>query len=240
MLGTGRLVQYPEKPRSLKSNAKLADGLNPPLTALIHVTDVDVIRVQLELVGGQYPALQAAVSQGFSPSGRSYYLIRPPPRWNAGEDLAYLQDARCSGVAFDRLAVNPPHVSSPAEVVGIGQTTGPAVALGYAWAVRDAGQEVVTRFEGLDTDSVPFGQDSERCYETLIDNPSLQIAHRLWSRPEVRALQKLTRLSAIRPGVLIPQGTETPYSTAYARWARRGEIHLLQTPTSGEQCGAKE
>ena len=98
----------------------------------------------------------------------------------------------------------------------------------------------MTLFEGLDTDPVPFGQYSERCYESLIDNPSLQIPRRLWSRTEVRARQKLAHLSATRPGVLTPQGIEIPYSTAYARWARRREIHLLQTPTSCEQRGANE
>jgi hypothetical protein len=59
----------------------------------------------------------------------------------------------------------------------------------------------VTFFEGLDTDPVLFGQDSERCYESLVDNPFLQIAHPLWSRPEVRALEKLAHLGATRPGV---------------------------------------
>ena len=67
----------------------------------------------------------------------------------------------------------------------------------------------MTFFEGLDTDAVPFGQDSERCYEPLVDNPSLQIAHRLWSRPEVLALQKLAHLGATRPGVLTLQRDET-------------------------------
>lgn len=176
--------------------------------ALIRVPDVDVIPVQLELVGGQYPALGAPVSQGFSPPGRPYYLIRPPPRRYAGENLAHLQDARCGGVAFDRLAVNPPHISGPAEVVGIGKSTGLAIAPGYAWTVRDAGEEVVTLLEGLDTDPAPFGQASERCYESLVDNPSLQIAHRLWSRPEVRALQKPVHLGATRPGFLTLQETE--------------------------------
>jgi hypothetical protein len=88
--------------------------------ALIHVTDMDVIPVQLELVRIQYPALFAPVPQSFGPRGRSYYLIRPPLGWNAGEDTAYLQDARCRSVAFDRLTVNPPHISGPAKVVGIG------------------------------------------------------------------------------------------------------------------------
>src|SRR5215204_3615721 len=183
-----------------------------PLTraALIDVTDVDVIPVQLELVGGQYPALIAPVPQSLGPPGRSYYLIWSPLRWNAGEDLTNFQYARCSSVAFDRLAVNPPHISGPAEVVGIGQTSGLAIALGYAWAIRNAGEEVVTLFEGLDTDPVPFGQASERCYESLVDNTSFQIAHRLWSRPEVRALQNLAHLGATRPGVLSLQGTEIP------------------------------
>ena len=113
--------------------------------------------MQLQLVGGQYPAVLAPVPQVSSPPGRPYYLIRPPPRRYAGENLAHLQDARCGGVAFDRLAVNPPHISGPAKVVGIGQTTGLAVALGYAWAVGDAGEERVTLFEGLDTDPVLFG-----------------------------------------------------------------------------------
>jgi hypothetical protein len=85
--------------------------------------------------------------------------------------------------------------------VGVGQATGLAVALGYAWAVRDAGEEVVTLLEGLDTDPMLFGQDSERCYKTLVDNAFLQIAHRLWSRPEVRALAKLAHLGATLPGV---------------------------------------
>ena len=98
----------------------------------------------------------------------------------------------------------------------------------------------MTIFEGLDTDAVPFGQDSERCHEPLVDNPSLQIAHRLRSRPEVRTLQKLTYLSVTPPGVLTFQGTEVPYSTAHAKWARRAEIHSLHTPTSGEERGAKE
>jgi hypothetical protein len=98
----------------------------------------------------------------------------------------------------------------------------------------------VTLFEGLNTDAVPFGQDSERCHEPLVDNPSLQIVHHLGSRPEVRALQKLAYLSVTPPDVLTFQGTEVPYSTAHARWACRGEIHSLNTLTSGEERGAKE
>jgi hypothetical protein len=166
--------------------------------------------VQLELVGGQYPPLVTSVPKSFGPRGRSYYLIRPPPRWNAGEDLAYLQDTRCRSVAFDGLTVNPPHISSPAKVVGIGQTTGLAIALGYAWAVRNARHEVVTLFEGLDTDPVLLSQDPERGYQALVDYPSLQISDRLRSRPEVRALQKLAYLSSNPPGIFALQGTDFP------------------------------
>ena len=221
-------------------------GIHPDLVsvlsrvALIHVTDVDVILVQLELVGGQYPAPRAPVSQGPRPPRWPYYLIWPPLRWNAGEDLANLQDARRSSVAFDRLTVNPPHISGPAKVVGIGQTTGLAITLGYAWAVRDAGEEIVTLLEGLDTDPVPLRQDSERCYQALVDNPLLQIFHRLRSSPEIVILQKLTHLSADLPGVLTGRGTWIPDSPADTRGACRREIQAFRAPTSGEQYSAKE
>ena len=171
---------------------------------------------------------------------RSYYLIRPPLRWNAGEDLANLQEARCRSVAFDRLTVNPPHISGPTKVVGIGQTASLAIALGYAWAVRDAGEEVVTLFEGVDTDPVPLGQNSERCYQALVDNPPLQISHRLRSRPEIVILQKLTPPGADLPGVLTGRGTWIPDSPADAGWACRREIQAFQAPTSGEQSSGKE
>ena len=98
----------------------------------------------------------------------------------------------------------------------------------------------MTLFEGLDTDPMLLGQESERCYEPLVDNPILQIARRLWSRTEVRALQKLAHLGAIRHDVLTLQGTEIPQSPADARRAGRGEIHSLNTSTSGEQRGAEE
>ena len=86
-----------------------------------------------------------------------------------------------------------------------------------------------------------LGQESERCYEPLVDNPLLQIAHRLWSRTEVRALQKLEHLGAIRHDVLTLQGTEIPRSPADARRAGMGEIHSINTSTSGEQrCAAEQ
>ena len=210
-----------------------------PRPILIDKANVYVIPVQLELVSGQYPALFAPVPQSFGPRGRSYYLIRSPPRRYAGEAPAYLQDATGRSVAFDRLAVNPPHIGGPAEVVGIGQATGLAVALWYARAVRNTGQEVVTLFERLDADPVPSGQYSERLYESLVNNPSLQISHRLRSRPEVLALQKLAHLGAPQPAVLTNRGNEIPQSTPYAGRARRGEVHSLHPPTSGEQRGTK-
>jgi hypothetical protein len=191
--------------------------------------------VQFELVGGKNPAPLAPVPQSFGPPWRSYYLIGPPPRWHAGEDLAYLQDVWSYSVSFDRLTVNPPHVSGPAIVVGIGQSTGLSVSLGYARAVRDARQEVVTLLEGLDTDPVLLGQDTERGYEALVDNPSLHIAHSLWCCPEVGTLEKLAHLRATRPGILAFQGTAIPQSPPDAGWARRGGIHIFQTPASGEQ-----
>ena len=150
-----------------------------------------------------------------------------------------MQDVTGCGVALDRLAVNPPYISGPAEVVGIGQATGLAVALWYTRAVRNAGQEVVTLLERLDADPMPSGQYSERLYESLVHNPSLQISHRLRSRPEVLALQKLARIGAPQPAVLTGRGKEIPQSTTYAGRARRGEVHSLHTPTSGEQRGTK-
>jgi hypothetical protein len=198
-----------------------------------------MIPVQIELISGQYPALFAPVPQSFGPRGRSYYLIRPPPRRYAGKDPAGLQDVTGRGVAFDRLAVNPPHISGPAEVVGIGQATSLAVALWYAWAVRDAGEEEVSLFERLDADPVSSGQYSERLYESLVHNSSLQISHRLRSRPEVLALQKLARIGAPQPAVLTGRGEEISQSTTYAGRARGGEVHSLRAPTSAEQGGTK-
>src|SRR5215210_4941436 len=64
-----------------------AEGSVLTRAALIDVTDVDVIPVQLELIRGQYPAHFASVPQSLRPPRRPYYLIRPPLRWNAGEDL---------------------------------------------------------------------------------------------------------------------------------------------------------
>src|SRR5919112_4122577 len=129
-----------------------------------------MILMQFELVSGLYPALFAPVPQRFGPRGRSYYLIRPPPRRYAGEDPAYLQDVTGRGVALDRLAVNPPYISGSAEVVGIGQATCLAVALWNTGAVRNAGQEVVTLLERLDADPMLSGQYSERLYESLVHN----------------------------------------------------------------------
>ena len=140
---------------------------------LIDKANVYVIPVQLELVSGHYPAPFAPVCQSFGPRGRSYYLIRPLPRRYAGEDPAYLQDVTGRGIALDRLAVNPPYISGPAEVMGIGQATCLAVALWNTGAVRNAGQEVVTLLERLDADPMLSGQYSERLYESLVHNPSL-------------------------------------------------------------------
>lgn len=151
-----------------------------------------------------------------------------------------MQDVTGRGVAFHRLAVNPPYISGPAEVVGIGQTTGLAVALGYSWAVGDTGQEIVTLLEGLDTDSVLLSQSTKRGYQALVDDPSLQIANRLWSRTEVGTPEKFAHLDATRSGVLTLKGTWIPRPPADARWARGREIHLLHTPTSRKQRGAKK
>ena len=196
--------------------------------------------MKLELVGGQYPSPLWPVPQSLGPPGRSYYLIRPPPSRNAGEDLSHLQDALVCSVAFDGLTVHPPHVGGPAVVVGVGQTTGLAVTLGYAWAVRDAGYEVVARLERLDADPVFPAQNSKRGYEALVDNPTLQISHGLWSRSEVGALQKPAHLGATQPGVLASRSTWVPYLPADARLSCGGEIHVFQALTTREQCGAKE
>src|SRR5215204_1411834 len=60
----------------------------------IRVADVDVILVQPELLGRQDPPFLAPVTQGLGPPGRSYYLIWPPLRRDAGECPAHLQDVR--------------------------------------------------------------------------------------------------------------------------------------------------
>ena len=193
--------------------------------------------MQLELIGGEDPAPLVPVSQISSPSRWSYYLIRPPPGWYSGEDLAYLHNVLVRSVAFDRLAVNPPHVSGPAVVVSVGQTTDFTVALWYARTVLDARQEIVALLEGPDTDPVLLSQSTKRGYQALVHDPSLQIPHRLWRCTESGTLEKLAHLW---PGVLTLQGTWIPYSPPDARRACRREIHVFHAPTSSEQHGAKE
>src|SRR5918995_772266 len=105
---------------------------------LIHVTNMDVVFVRFELVGRQYPASLAPVSQSRGPPRWPYYLVGPPLRRDASEDPAHLQDLRICGVAFDGLTVYPPHISGSAVIVGIGQATGLAIALGDERTVWDA------------------------------------------------------------------------------------------------------
>src|SRR5215213_6481690 len=99
---------------------------------LVRVAYVDMILVQPELIGRQDPALLALVAQGLGPPGRPYYLVGPPLRGYAGEELAHLQDVRILGVTFDGLAVYPPDVGRPTKVMGVGQTARLAVAFGDA------------------------------------------------------------------------------------------------------------
>src|SRR5215212_6867013 len=124
---------------------------------LVHIAYVDVIPVQLELVGCQNPAPPAAVTQGPGPPWWPYYLIGSSARGYACEELAHLQDVRVRGVALDGLAVHPPDVGRPTEVVGVGQAARLAVALGDARPVWDARQEVVSLLEGLDAEAMLFG-----------------------------------------------------------------------------------
>ena len=59
----------------------------------------------------------------------------------------------------------------------------------------------MTLFECFDADPMLLGQDTERGYEALIHNSSLQIFCRLRSCPEVGILQQLSHLIAIRSSI---------------------------------------
>ena len=161
---------------------------------------MDMILVQLELVGGQDPALPVPVSQCSRPSGWPDYLIRPPVTWNVGEGLAYLQDARVRSVPLDRFTVDPPHVGGPAEVVGVGQTTGLAVTVWYSWAILHTREEAVALFESFNADAVLPGQGTERVHQAPVDDPPFQIPRRLWSCPEIGILEKIPHLGTTRSG----------------------------------------
>src|SRR5215210_6664684 len=84
-----------------------------------HVTEVDVILVELQLIRVQDPALLAPVAQSFRPFRRPYYLVGPLLRRDAGEDSAHVEHVAIQAVAFDGLPVHPPDIGGPAEVVGI-------------------------------------------------------------------------------------------------------------------------
>lgn len=59
----------------------------------------------------------------------------------------------------------------------------------------------MTLFECFDADPLPLAQDSERGYEAMVDDSSLQIVCRLRSCPEVGIPQQLTHHIAIRSSV---------------------------------------
>jgi hypothetical protein len=192
-------------------------------SSLIHVADVDMVLVQLELIGRQNPARLWSVSQSLRPPRWSYYLVGPSLRRDAGKEPTHLQDFRGSGVAFGGPAVHPPDVSGPAVKVGVGQATGLAVALWDARAVRDAWQEVVTLFEGLDADSMLSGYDSEAAMRRWSTTPDSR------SPAACGVAPKLGFSRSLRASVLTVSGSPR---------SRNPRSHI-PLPTPGGRAGLK-
>src|SRR5215218_9178787 len=200
-----------------------------------HVTEVDVILVELQLIRIQDPALLAPVAQSFRPSRRPYYLVGSLLRRDAREGPAHVEHVAIQAVAFYGLPVNPSDIGGPAEVVGVRQPAGLAVALGDAGSVRHPRQEVVTLLEGIDTDAVLPGHGPQSDHQALVYYPGLEVSGRLGRRPEVGVLQKFSRLAAGRPGVMPSEPTRIPEATTDARRARRGDPHSLVAPEADGQ-----
>ena len=98
----------------------------------------------------------------------------------------------------------------------------------------------MTLLEGLDTDPAPFGQASERCYESLVDDPLSRSRTACGVAPKFGLSRSLC--TSVLPGpVSSPFKKPRSHSPLPTPGGHAGgEIHLLQAPTSGEQCGAKE
>ena len=121
------------------------------------------------------------------------------------------------------------------SMVGIGQTSGLAVTFGYAWAVRDAGEEIVTFFEGRTQILCSFVRprsDATSRWSTI----PFQISHRLRSRPEVR-------LSRSPPTSVPPRPVFSPSRGLRSRSPPTPGGHAgvrSNLSASGEERGAEE
>ena len=70
--------------------------------------------MELQLVVVQDPTLAARAAQGLRPARRTYYLVGPLLRADAGEGPADVQNVPIGAIAPHRLAVNPSNIGGPA------------------------------------------------------------------------------------------------------------------------------
>src|SRR5215210_4574672 len=157
--------------------------------SLVHVSEVEVVIVQLELVAFQDPSPLAPVAQRARPCRRADDLVRPPSGGDLRERPADVQYGGVRGVVLHELPIHPVHVGGPPEVVSVRQAAGLAVTLGDAGAIRHIRFEGVALLEGPDADAVLLRYGPESGHEASVDDPGLEVARGLRRRPEVRVLQ---------------------------------------------------
>jgi hypothetical protein len=165
---------------------------------------------------------------GLRPLRRAYDLIRPPLRRNAGEDPTHVQNVWVRTVALHGLAVHPPDIGCPAEIVRVGEAAGLAVALGYSWTFWHTRQELVALLEGVDADAVLLSQGPEDGDESLVHYTILEVPCGLWRCPEVRVLQESSRRIALELVFVTAEKTRVPQAPADAWRTRRGEPLFIE------------
>ena len=162
------------------------------------VSDVKMIRMKVDLIPVDDPALFGAISQHPVPGIGSYNDVGLILDRETGQYTAYRDDCGVRAVSFDGFAIHFPNIRRPAEVVGIRVSARVTVTDGDLRPLDEPRPESMARLEDVDGDTVLSANGLKSGDQILVHDPGFEIRACDVRELAIRVREKILRTAGTR------------------------------------------